>query len=85
MTKEDLRLESANFFLCHNEDCGVEKQLELLDKAVEEDTTLSDEVTIWEPFQHYPPEDILEQIERLTDILGKIYSLASNLKKEENG
>ena len=61
-----LREHAASFFLCND---NIAEALELLDNA---ENTIPDEVTIWEPFEREPLENILGYIEYLEVLLKRV-------------
>lgn len=61
-----LREHAASFFLCND---NTSEALVMLDAA---ENTIPDEVTIWEPFEREPLENILGYIEDLESLLKRV-------------
>lgn len=83
MNNRKFVLEAAEFFLClENGGLTIEEQLKLLEKACEEGEQIQppDQVIIWEPFEYWMADKILEEIYNLSGLLERIYQLGYDRK-----
>jgi hypothetical protein len=76
-------IEAAEFFLCiENGGLTIEEQLELLEKACKEEKQVHppSQVIVWEPFEYWMADTILEEIYNLSGLLERIYKLGYDRK-----
>lgn len=81
MEERDFLIEAAGFFLCIEKDgLTVEEQFDLLSNACKEDSQVypPDEIVVWEPFEHWMGDRILDEIYNLSGLLERIYNLGKN-------
>lgn len=83
MGERDFMLEAATFFLCEGDESAlsVSQQLELLESTEGEEVCPPDGVIVWQPFEYWMANDILEQINSLAGTLQRIYNLGYEFGK----
>jgi hypothetical protein len=81
MTRRDFELKAAEYFLCGND--NIEEQYDALSEIPEDDQPHGiGEIVIWEPFEDYCTEQILEFISELADNYEELYNLGNEGRKE---
>lgn len=82
--ERDFMLEAAAFFLCEGDESAlnVSQQLELLESTDGEEVGPPDGVIVWQPFEYWMANDLLEQIGSLAGTLQRIYDLGYESGKE---
>jgi len=76
MGEREFLIEAAGFFLClENGRLSIGDQLALLEKACGEDSQVQppDEVIVWEPFEYWMADRLLEEIYSLSGLLERVY------------
>lgn len=76
-------IEAAEFFLCiENGGLTVEEQLELLEDICKEEKQVHppSQIIVWEPFEYWMADRILEEIYNLSGLLERIYKLGYDRK-----
>jgi hypothetical protein len=84
MKQREFLIEAAGFFLClENGGLSIEEQLKLLEKVCEKGEQIHppDEVIVWEPFEYWMADRILEEIYNLSGLLENIYQKGYNDRK----
>lgn len=83
MKDRDFLIEAAGFFLCEGGDLSVEQQLDLLEKATAEDSVVQppEDVLVWEPFEYWMADSLVEEIYSLAGLLERMYNLGKNGKE----
>lgn len=82
MKQREFEIEAAGFFLClENGGLTIEEQLKLLEAASEEGQVHPpDEVIVWEPFEYWMADRLLEEISNLSGLLERVYNLGKDAK-----
>lgn len=83
MEQKEFLIEAAGFFLClENGGLTIEDQLDLLEKVCKEGEQIHppDEVIVWEPFEYWMADRILEEIYNLSGLLERIYNLGKDAR-----
>lgn len=83
MKQREFLIEAAGFFLClENGGLTIEDQLKLLEAACEEGEQIHppDEVIVWEPFEYWMADRILEEISNLSGLLERVYNLGKDAR-----
>lgn len=76
MKQREFLIEAAGFFLClENGGLSIGDQLDLLEEVCKrgEQIHSPDEVIVWEPFEYWMADRILEEIYNLSGLLEAIY------------
>ncbi len=76
MKERDFLIEAAGFFLClENGGLTIEEQLVLLEEVCKEGdfNHPPDKVIVWEPFEYWMADQILEEIYNLSGLLERVY------------
>lgn len=82
MKQREFEIEAAGFFLClENGGLTIEEQLKLLEAASEEGQVHPpDEVIVWEPFEYWMADRLLEEISNLSGLLERVYNLGKDAR-----
>lgn len=82
MKEREFLIEAAGFFLClENGGLTIEEQLKILETASEEGQVHPpDEVIVWEPFEYWMADRILEEIYNLSGLLERVYNLGKDAR-----
>jgi hypothetical protein len=83
MKEREFLLEAASFFLCDGGDLSIEEQLLLLEKVTEEGSNIQppEDVLVWEPFEYWMADNIIEEIYSLAGLLERMYNLGKDGRK----